>query len=197
MTCAAVLALHYQNDVLHPQGRIRLGVADDDALRARLFAGAAALLGGARERGLPLVHVRIAFREDGADLLANCRIFQGVAASGAVREGQWGSEFHEALAPLPHELVVTHRRISAFHGTPLDELLRARGVGRLVVAGVATHSVVEGTVRHASDIGYEVMVAEEACAAADAAVHAAALASMRLVAEVGTVADALQWAVGP
>ena len=34
-------------------------------------------------------------------------------------------------------------------------------------AGVATHSVVEGTVRHAADIGFDVMVAQDACAAAD------------------------------
>ena len=34
------------------------------------------------------------------------------------------------------------------------------------MAGVATHSVVESTVRHAVDMGYEVTVAADACASA-------------------------------
>ncbi len=197
---AAVLALHYQNDVLHPEGKIRVGLDADGTARRRLLERASALLTGARAAGLPIVHVRIAFRPDYADLLANCDIFRNVAAIGAVAEGAWGSAFYEGLQPLAgsaREFVVKHTRISAFHGTPLEETLRVLGARRLVVAGVATHSVVEGTVRHAADIGYEVMVAQDACASADPAVHEASLASMRLVARTATVADALRWAAAP
>lgn len=196
----AVLALHYQNDVLHPDGKIRVGLDADGLARQRLLESAAALLNGARAGGLPIVHVRIAFRPDYADLLANCAIFRNVAAIGAVAEGQWGSAFYEGLQPLSgsaREFVVKHTRISAFYGTPLEETLRVLGARRLVVAGVATHSVVEGTVRHAADIGFEVMVAQDACASADPAVHEASLASMRLVARTGSVTEALRWAATP
>lgn len=202
MTAAdtAVLALHYQNDVLHPAGKIRVGLDADGDTRRCVLEGAAALLAGARAAGLPIVHVRIAFRPDYADLLPNCAIFRNVAAIGAVPDGQWGSEFYEGLQPLAgsaREFVVKHTRISAFYGTPLEETLRLLGARRLVVAGVATHSVVEGTVRHAADIGFDVMVAQDACAAADPAAHQASLASMRLIARIGTVADALRWAAAP
>lgn len=199
-TDAAVLALHYQNDVLHPDGKIRVGLDADGAARQRLLDNAAALLAGARAQALPIVHVRIAFRPDYADLLPNCQIFRSVAAIGAVPEGQWGSAFYEGLEPLAgsaREFVVKHTRISAFYGTPLEETLRLLGARRLVVAGVATHSVVEGTVRHAADIGFSVMVAQDACASADPAVHAASLASMRLIAQTGTVDEALRWAATP
>ena len=84
----AVLALHYQNDVLHPEGKIRVGLDGDGGTRQRLLRGASDLLRGARMGGLPIVHVRIAFRPDYADLLANCDIFRNVAAIGAVPEGQ-------------------------------------------------------------------------------------------------------------
>jgi nicotinamidase-related amidase len=117
-----------------------------------------------------------------------------------VPEGQWGSAFYEGLQPLAgsaREFVVKHTRISAFYGTPLEETLRLLGARRLVVAGVATHSVVEGTVRHAADIGFEVMVAQDACASADPAVHDASLASMRLIAQTGPVAEAVRWAAAP
>lgn len=197
---AAVLALHYQNDVLHPDGKIRVGLDADSGARQRLLDNAAALLDGARARALPIVHVRIAFRPDYADLLPNCAIFRNVATIGAVPEGQWGSAFYEGLQPLagsPREFVVKHTRISAFYGTPLEETLRVIGARRLVVAGVATHSVVEGTVRHAADIGFEVMVAEDACASADEAMHRASLASMRLIAQTGSVAEAVRWAAAP
>ncbi|WP_278482482.1 cysteine hydrolase family protein [Achromobacter insolitus] len=199
-TDAAVLALHFQNDVLHPEGKIRVGLDGNSGARQRLLANAAALLAGARAHGLPIVHVRIAFRPDYADLMANCPIFRNVAAIGAVAEGQWGSAFYEGLQPLAgsaREFVVKHTRISAFYGTPLEETLRLLGARRLVVAGVATHSVVEGTVRHAADIGFEVMVAQDACASADPAVHDASLASMRLIAQTGPVEEAVRWAAAP
>ncbi|HCQ49857.1 MAG TPA: cysteine hydrolase [Achromobacter sp.] len=196
----AVLALHYQNDVLHPDGKIRVGLDADNGARQRLLDSAAALLEGARAQSLPIVHVRIAFRPDYADLLPNCAIFRNVASIGAVPEGQWGSEFYDGLQPVaasPREFVVKHTRISAFYGTPLEETLRVIGARRLVVAGVATHSVVEGTVRHAADIGFEVMVAEDACASANLSVHEASLASMRLIAQTGSVAQAMRWAAAP
>ena len=192
----AVLALHYQNDVLHPEGKIRVGLDGDGGTRQRLLRGASDLLRGARMGGLPIVHVRIAFRPDYADLLANCDIFRNVAAIGAVPEGQWGSAFYEGLQPLAgsaREFVVKHAHQRLLRHAVGRDAARA-GARRLVVAGVATHSVVEGTVRHAADIGFNVMVAEDACASADPAVHDASLASMRLIAQTGSVAEAMRWA---
>ena len=46
-----VLALHYQNDVLHPQGRIRVGLAEDAPERTAVIAAAGHMLTGAHERG--------------------------------------------------------------------------------------------------------------------------------------------------
>ena len=189
-----LLALHYQNDVLHADGKIRVGLAADSGAREQLIGSAATLMAGARARRWPIVHVRVAFRADGADILQNGAIFRAVAASGAVREGSWGAVFFDALAPdlaSRREFVVKHTRINAFYGSPLDELLRACGARRLVVAGVATHSVVESTVRHAADVGFDTWVAADACAAADPGVHAASLASMRLIATVASLEECL------
>lgn len=191
MTTPVVLALHYQNDQLHPEGRIRVGLAEDDPARARLIAAAGRLLAGARARGWPIIHVRMAFRPDYADLARNTPIFRKTAEIGAVRDGHWGAEFFAELAPLdsPREFAFKHNRISAFYGTELEALLRLLDAKQLVIAGIATHSVVESTVRDAADRGYEVTVAADACAAAGTA-HDTALASMRLIAEVGDVDSA-------
>ncbi|HEX7381103.1 MAG TPA: cysteine hydrolase [Nevskiaceae bacterium] len=190
----ALLALHYQNDVLDERGKIRVGIGEDSPERARLLAAAHRLLVTARECAVPIVHVRVAFRADGADILKNAPIFRNVARIGACAEGSWGAEFHPTLAPDTSslsEFIVKHSRINAFFGSPLEETLRVIGATRLVVAGVATHSVVESTVRHAVDMGFEVGVAADACSAADPAVHRASLHSMSLIADIldGAAAD--------
>lgn len=183
----AVLALHYQNDVLHPDGRIRLGLEAGSPRRAGVVAAAQALLHGARASRLPIVHVRAAYSADGSDLLLNAPIFRSVAASQAMREGSWGADFFEGLGPeagSAREFIVRHQRVNAFHGSLLDAVLHSAGTRRLIVAGVATHSVVESTVRHAVDAGYEVTVAADACSSADPAAHGASLRSMGLIAHI-------------
>ncbi|QGZ29062.1 cysteine hydrolase family protein [Stutzerimonas stutzeri] len=194
MSRPAVLALHYQNDVLHPDGRIRVGLAADDPARAKVLGAAAALLEDARARGWPIIHVRVAYRPDYADLIQNAPILKAVATSGAVQDGSWGADFYEPLAPRSSldEFVLKHTRINAFYGTPLEILLRAVQADRLLIAGVATHSVVESTVRHAVDCGFEVTVAADACASANPAAHEASLASMQLIAQISDVRTAME-----
>lgn len=179
----AVLALHYQNEVLHPDGKIRLGVADD-ARRGAVVAAAGRLLAAARRHGVPVVHVRIAFRPNFANVIQNSPMFRNVVRLGACAEGSWGAAFYEGLGPLPGEAVVTHTRVNAFYGAPLDEALRLLDARRLILGGVATNSVVETTFRHAHDAGFEAILAKDACAAADPALHSAALANMALLGEV-------------
>jgi nicotinamidase-related amidase len=182
---SALVAVHYQNDVVHPEGKLDAAVANP-----ALIPNARRLLRGARAGGVAVVSVRIAFPPEGTTV--NAPIFAAAVERCAVVEGSWGAEFHEQLAPAPGEPVVTHARVSAFHDSDLERVLRDLGVDRLVVAGVATHSAVEHTARHASDLGYEVVVAEDACASADAELHAAALRVLRPhVARVATVDEVL------
>lgn len=185
----AVLALHFQNEVLHPSGKIRLGVAEEER-RRRTVDQATAYLRDARTRGLPVIHVRIAFPIGHRGVLTNAPIFRDVVEAGAMEEGSWGSEFYESLEPLSGEDIVTHSRVNAFFDSPLEQILRRKGVTTLIMAGVATNSVVEHSARHAADIGYRVIVAADACSAASEAVHDAALFNLSLIGEVSTVAGA-------
>lgn len=188
MTRTVLLPLHYQNEVMHGAGRIRLGTGDD-IRRARLVEAAHALLAGARAATIPIVHVRIAFPKGHAGVLTNAPIFRNVVASGAMEEGSWGAAFFDGLEPRDDEAVVTHHRVNAFFNSPLEDKLRELGAERLIVAGVATNSVVEHSVRHAADMGYDIVVAADACSAADPAVHDAAIFNLSLLAEVSRVAD--------
>jgi nicotinamidase-related amidase len=188
----AFLAIHYQNDVLHKNGKVRVGLsADMDAERASVVTNARALFTAARANGIPVVSARAAYRDDYADVIQNASIFRNVVSAGVLAEGSWGSEFHEGLGALPDEFVVKHTRVNAFYGSPLEEVLRLVGASRLVIAGVSTHSAVEHAARHAADIGFEVIVAEDACCSATRATHVASLASMSLIATIMTTAQAI------
>ena len=187
-----VLAVHYQNDVLHRDGKVRVGLsADMDEERARVVERASALLTGARARGIAVVSARAAYREDGADVIQNCAIFRNVATSGVLRDGTWGCAFHDGLGPVEGEFVVKHTRVNAFYGSPLEEVLRLLGATRLIIAGISTHSAVEHAARHAADIGFDVIVAEDACCSATRQTHDASLASMSLIATIMTTAEAV------
>ncbi len=58
---------------------------------------------------------------------------------------------------LSKGVLVQKSQYDAFHHTPLDELLRARGIRQLVVCGVMTHLCCETTARSAFMRGYEVL----------------------------------------
>ncbi len=180
----AVLALHYQNDVLHPDGKIALGLAKQPAKRKGLIAGATALLRKARGANIPVIHVAIQFAPDGSDIVQNNEIFKGVFASGAMRAGSWGAGFYEGLSPVTDERIITHNRVSAFYGSSLETTLEEMGITDLPLGGIATNSVVEHTAREAADRGYDVAVAEDACATARDDLHAAALENIRLIGRV-------------
>ncbi|MBL0374259.1 cysteine hydrolase [Rhizobium sp. KVB221] len=181
------VALHYQNEVLHAGGRIKVGMAEDAQNRDAVKARAGRLLAFARASGIPVVSVRIAFRPDHADVIQNCTIFRNVVAGKAMVDGSWGAEFHEGLGPIEGEHVVKHTRVNAFYGSELEDVLRVLKAERLIIAGIATNSVVITTVACAADVGYEVIVAADACSSANSELHQASLEIMRLVADVADV----------
>ncbi|WP_338311054.1 cysteine hydrolase family protein [Bradyrhizobium sp. TM239] len=181
------MALHYQNDILHPDGRIRLGFGQDAENRKGVMDAAKRLLLGARAASLPIVHVRTARPRAAGTFSENAPIFRNVVAAGAVVEGEWGSEFFEGLGPISDETVVVHNRVNGFYDSNLEMRLRELGVTRLILSGVATNSCVEHTARHAADMGYEVIVAEDACSASRPEVHEAALFNISLIGSVVTV----------
>jgi nicotinamidase-related amidase len=73
------------------------------------------------------------------------------------------------LEPGPGEHVVTKDVNSGFIGTELEIKLRRDRVSRLVVAGFFTNMCVETTVRAAGNMGYDVYLAHDACAAGNRA----------------------------
>ena len=187
----AVLAIHYQNENCHPNGKIRVGIAADADWRWERLGNAKRLLDGARAAGAAIIHVRLAVPPDYRGVSANTDLILEWMALSAWQEDTWGTAFIESLEPHADDFVITHTRNSAFYNTTLDEILFQLGVRNLVCAGVSTAYAVEGTVRHATDIGYKVTVAADACSTATHAQHENALAAMKPLASIKTVDEIL------
>ncbi len=174
----AILAIHFQNENCHPDGKIKLGLAANSAWRGERLNNAMRLIAGARQAALPIIHVRLAVPPDFRGIPLNTDMKKQWKELGAWQEGTWGAEFIEGLKPEPADFVVTHTSNSAFHNTILDEILFSLGTRRLICCGVSTAYAVETTVRHAADIGYELTVAADACSTATQTQHENALAAM-------------------
>src|SRR5271170_5216046 len=141
---AALVLIDLQKGIVglpttHPSGEI----VDRSAQLARAF----------RERGLPVVLVNVAGIAPGRTDDAGFRNY--------AFPPDWTVLVPE-LGQQPSDLLVTKHRAGAFLGTALDELLRARGVTQIFLAGISTSVGVESTARSAYDLGYHVVFVSDA-----------------------------------
>jgi nicotinamidase-related amidase len=81
------------------------------------------------------------------------------------------SEFIPELDRQPGDIVIFKRQWGAFYGTDLDLQLRRRGLGAIVLCGIATEFGVESTARDAYERGYELVFAVDAMTGLNAESH--------------------------
>lgn len=115
----------------------------------------AALLAMARAAGLPVIHV----------------LHDDPYADQPFRKGHPGADPMPCAVPEAGETVLWKQGSSAFHGTGLDAHLKARGISELVVAGAVAAFCVTSTVRQASDLGYRVLLPQDALLGFDLPAH--------------------------
>ena len=148
----ALLVLDVINDFEHEDGDRLLA-----SLRARLPALEAALA-HARASGLDVIYVNDAHgRWDGERSAHVTRALAGA-----------GGDAVERLAPRGDDRFLFKGAYSAFHATPLARLLEELGVTRVVLCGAATEMCVAQTAIAARELGLQVTVLRDACAAVDA-----------------------------
>lgn len=74
------------------------------------------------------------------------------------------SDIHPDIRPAAHHALVQKGSASSFVNTDLHRQLQARGAKTLVVCGLMTHNCISSTVRDARPLGYQTIVAGDACA---------------------------------
>ena len=171
----ALLVMDFENDVVHEDGAFKDFGFAAMVKQNDVFSKTARLLDATRRSGVKVIYVSVKFRSGYPERPANGGLFGALVGASALVEGTWGAEIHQAVAPKEGEAVVTKRGVSAFYGSDLAPILTTAGIGTLLLSGVATNFVVEGTAREATDRGYDVVIVGDCCASVSQEAHDAAL----------------------
>jgi nicotinamidase-related amidase len=185
---STLVLIDFINDIVHPDGKLAGKGYSDFISRHGTLDKVATLLAHARSKGIDAIHVRIGFSPDYKEQPLGSPLFGHAGKLGALKLGGWGTEFHPLAAPHAGEAVMVKHRVNAFVGTPLDVLLRTRGVTNVVVAGCSTDVGVQTTARMAHDLDYGCTVIGDCCAAPKDEDHEPTLRMLAKVARVTTLA---------
>ena len=186
----AVIALHFQNAVIHPDGVIARRGNAEQVKERNVLQNVQRVFKSAREAGTPVIHVAGSTLRNHPGVISSAPEFRAVLSEGVFLRGSWGASFHDDAAPVPGEAVIHHAGILSFPGTGLEELLDGYGVRRVAVFGVATRLVVEAAVFELTDRGYETFVVEDCCASGRADLHTQSIEILRAFATIVSSAEA-------
>jgi gluconolactonase len=128
-----------------------------------------------RGRSIPVIHVWFVVEPGAPGMTLNAPLFEGVVASNAMVRSGWGAEPVAGLEPQPGDLVVTKMRMSAWEGTTLETILKAKGRDILIQTGAWTNMSIEHTARTGADKGYVMVIPENGCSTMNADWHNASI----------------------
>ncbi|CAA9235962.1 MAG: Predicted amidohydrolase RutB in novel pyrimidine catabolism pathway [uncultured Craurococcus sp.] len=180
----ALIVVDMQNAYLSPGGYIDL-VGFDVSGAPPVIEETAQVIAACRAAGIPVIYLQNGFSPDQREVggpsapvwhKSNALKFMRANEAYAGRlitHGTWDHAIVEALAPEPGDILVPKSRYSGFAGTGLEQILAARRIRTLLVAGVATNVCVESTIRDAYHREFfPVMVTDATMAAGPAAQQA-------------------------
>ncbi len=165
----AVLVIDQQNDFTHPDGYYAKGLGLDLAMTQGITAPINELTAAARKVGVPVFFSRFVIQPG---FVSDSRLWLGIHAAAGLKsldqeafytiQGTWGADLLDEIVTTDEDTVFEKFRASAFHGTALDTMLKARGVESLIIAGQVAEGCVENTIRHARDYDYHTVLAKDA-----------------------------------
>jgi nicotinamidase-related amidase len=142
---SALIIVDIQNDYF-PGGRMTLEGIDRAAANARR------LLDHFRNTGQPMFHIQHTWEDPSAPFFV---------------AGTPGAAIHESVAPQPGEPVVIKHFPNSFRESTLLDGLRSAGAKQLTICGAMSHMCIDATTRAAADLGFDCVVAHDACATRD------------------------------
>src|SRR4029077_2013200 len=159
----ALIVVDMQNDFGSKGGLFdRAGL--DISMIQKAVGPTARVLTSARDAGITVIYLKMAFRPDLSDLGASdspnrarhmmfgvgktVRAPDGTESRILIRD-MWNTDILSELKPQDKDVVIYKHRFSGFYETDLDDSLKQLGVKYLIVTGCTTSVCVESTVRDA------------------------------------------------
>lgn len=175
-THAALLVIDMQNDFCDDEGASARNGQDVRTAQA-IVPTLAGLATAARQAGATVIFVRVSHDETtDSEVRLEHRNPDRVPTC---IEGTWGADWYADLRPATGDVIVTKHRFSAFINTPLDLILRSRGIKTIIPTGTVTNVCVESTARDGHMLDYYVVLPEDGAASSDPAAHEATLKNIR------------------
>lgn len=150
-----------------------LGFAKGPHTADSVLTASAALARRFRQAGGLVVLVRVGWSQDYGDTLRQPVDQPTVLPEGGLPAAWW--EIPGILETAPGDLLITKRQWNAFHGTELDLQLRRRGIKTLVLGGISTNIGVESTARAGHELGYSLVLVEDAMSSGATEQHQASV----------------------
>lgn len=173
-----LLVMDMVNDLVHPEGPNGEKGYGPEVKNRDIVTKTAQAIVKARAADVKVGFVRIGFSPDYRECPLGSPIFSKAREAGLFKLGTWGTEVHPDLGSREADFDIVKHRVSPFYGTALEPILRANGIGRLVMCGVSSNAVVQSGVREGHDRDYDCVVLEDCCAALTAEEHELAITSL-------------------
>jgi len=124
---SALLCMDYQT------GIVSIYAKDQD-----LLPRAASVLIQARGAGMTVIYVQVGFRPNFPEISSSNVLLSAIRNSPQHQKLFVGpaSAIHSSVAPEQDDILVTKHRVSAFTGTDLDMILRAKSIETLILFGI-------------------------------------------------------------
>jgi nicotinamidase-related amidase len=194
----ALLVMDLQKHMVHEQSPVAQHAGFAEMVKKTgLIQRVRKVMDAARRTGMLVITVKVDFSAGKFPRYPTrgefCKIIAAENDAGQVlRPSVWGYETVEEVAPLEGEPVVLKRHMSAFAGSNLDEVLRARGITDIALTGVATSYVVTATNWWALNYGYSCIVIEDCCTTHNDEAQAAAINTLRAIADICAAEEFIQ-----
>jgi ureidoacrylate peracid hydrolase len=150
----------------------------------KIIPNIAVVIAACRELQIPVFYTQHVREESGIDLYTRLhriiprRRAEFLKIPACVRE-TWDAEIIDELRPVEGDHIVVKRRDSAFQDTELDLWLKSIYVDTIIFTGVDTGICVDNTLMDGFNLGYDVILVEDATASSWAEIRKATIMKVR------------------
>jgi nicotinamidase-related amidase len=142
-----------------PEMAVKAALREHEQRVRKAVQNAEKILKACRKKGYDIVHVKLGAQTSNPKHTAKINRKSDLILTIDAEKGR----FFKEVQPVEGELVFPKTNGGAFTGTNLDFVLRNMDIDSLIVAGFLTDQCVLATAIAGADIGYDVLLVEDAC----------------------------------
>jgi nicotinamidase-related amidase len=149
---------------------IQQGLLDLAPDAQAVVPAAVQVTGYGREQDMLIIHVGIGFEPGYPEIPATSPLWGKLRDRGLFVKGSPSAQIPSTLRDAS-DTVLYKQRVSGFTETPLDMILRSKGIKTLVLMGISTSHIVFSTMRNAIEKDYACVIIRDGCYDTEQDVH--------------------------